>query len=154
VAFPRVYSKFLELLQVEQILIVEGVWKIQGDRTSLRIDSVCNFEDGLAKATKGLAINIDLSETDESGVESLYNTMSEFTGDMSVILRMYRDDDYMLELPLSDKYAIKPNESFFQRMNALYGKKSYEVLTDKSIYDNQPQESRFKHEALYMADGE
>ncbi len=132
VAFPRAYEQFSQMIQPEAIIVVEGIWKKEGDRTSIQVKQLYSMGEALEKLTKGLAISLNLTETAEDDISRLYGVIRQNAGSMPVTLSFSRGDEYEFTLPLAAKFAVKPSEEFFRQMNEYYGRSSYSIITSET----------------------
>ena len=143
VAFPRTYNEYIHLLVPETVVVVEGVWKREGDRTSIQVTKILPLTEALELHTLGFKLTFPAEELDKADINKLYNILNQHEGRLAVRFHFIRKDGYTGEIETG--MGIKPTEQFFRQLKEYYGD-CYSIITGKES-ETQPY---YKFEQFYL----
>ncbi len=127
--FSETFTKYRDLIQKDQLIIVEGEVNIDDFTGGYKISSrsILNLDQARATYAKSLLIDVQSKKFDHNFAAELKQTLSPFRGGNCPVFINYQNQNAGVYLALGNEWQIKPMEKLLEHLYKLCGREQVEV---------------------------
>lgn len=118
VVFPRVYPEVAHLLTEGEVVVVVGRVSFREQVPTLAVREIKKIDE-IYRAIK--AINVDLSDTNELGLEKLKGKLSLYPGKTPVYLKLSTQNQKSVQILVGEDLYVTPSEKLMDEIKDLVG---------------------------------
>ncbi|MEL7563652.1 MAG: DNA polymerase III subunit alpha [Dehalobacterium sp.] len=116
IAFPRVYQRFHDLIQQDQVIVIEGRINCQDEEIKVFCEVI---RPPLVEKKQDSKLYIKMNEAmDQAGMEKVQNVLQEFPGDIPVLLY---NESTRKSLVVQKKYWVSSSEEMISYLEGIFG---------------------------------
>jgi DNA polymerase-3 subunit alpha len=120
---PNVLQEREAILQVDEVLVVEGMASLRGDSFSVRADKILTLDDSWNYYVRGVHVNFSTSEMDDAIITRLKGILIQSRGGIKVTLHLNIPNVGKVNYELDPAFNVQPSRQLQQELLNLVQKK-------------------------------
>jgi len=126
--FPKLYPRFMEIIEKEKAILVNGRLSLQEDRARVMAEEVSPL--GQAKGPKRLCLTFQPTQDIKLCLASVKAALESYPGQTSVYMVVGRGNRALL---VDSRYWVNPQADLIQRLEAILGAGQVQLLNEVKV---------------------
>lgn len=126
--FPKLYPRFMEIIEKEKAILVNGRLSLQEDRARVMAEEVSPL--GQAKGVKRLCLTFQPTQDVKLCLASVKAALESYPGQTSVYMVVGRGNRALL---VDSRYWVNPQADLIQRLEAILGAGQVQLLNEVKV---------------------